>query len=866
MTLPSTQRKAGPFDGNDATTAFPFTFKVFAAADIAVSMVDADDIETTLVLDSDYTVSLNANQDTSPGGTVTYPVSGDPLAEGESLVIVGDIDYDQTLDLPSGGNFSPRAMENALDRATMQIQQVVEEVDRALKIPVTSDSSADLPAPEASTVIGWSSDASELQNYALADLATSIAFATYRVDPFTGDGVETEFNLTSDPVSAGNLQVFGDGFLFDYPDDYTFSGTTLTFTQAPADGEQIRARYGQGHVSGVSADANDVNYQPAGAGAVARTAQAKMRESVSVKDFGATGDGVTNDTAAINLALASGAKHITMPAGTYILGSELQLYGNDITLSSDDGAVIKQTPAVAVSFAAMRLRGSRVRLVGITFDGNNASPPVSGDNNAVSLDTNSGTIENVAFERCTFQNFNGYGINAFAAGTLTGVVIDGCLFKSFTNTAATPKAAIQLVQPLCSNILVRGNRFESITGACFAVRSVAGASEVANVSIVGNIFANNSFTYTSMGAEVWEARNLSISGNVFRDMRIGASCFGSNIGVSGNSFENCTSYCYEGIDSLGISIAGNSFKDFTYGVIFTTGAKDISIVGNTFRGALGLASANEGWALQLSQSGITQNYERLTFSDNTLYDCSGVRIDRVTLGVVSGNVFDTISTDNPCRLIFTDVLTQSVTITDNRFRTSIDLATSGTGLVNINGSKLTVQGNSLVSTTGAANVGVGIINQAAGSLTDVHLRFNYVENFSTGISMNSGAPTISGVTSADNIFKSCTTTQNGSAGVTLNLGQFKSGQQALSGDADATLTTASKGTLRFTGNLTANRTITLPVTGPLEGTRHRFIRVSGNTGGPWTQSIGGLKNLAQNEWCDVEYSGSAWVLAAFGAL
>jgi hypothetical protein len=67
-------------------------------------------------------------------------------------------------------------------------------------------------------------------------------------------------------------------------------------------------------------DAAQVTYTPAGTGAVPTNVQTKLRESVSVKDFGAVGNGVADDGAAIRLAIASvtaNGGQVYFPAGTY---------------------------------------------------------------------------------------------------------------------------------------------------------------------------------------------------------------------------------------------------------------------------------------------------------------------------------------------------------------------------------------------------------------------------------------------------------------------------------------------------------------------------------------------------------------------
>jgi hypothetical protein len=92
-----------------------------------------------------------------------------------------------------------------------------------------------------------------------------------------------------------------------------------------------------------------IGYVPPGLGAVARSAQDKMRDFINVKDFGAVGDGVTDDTNAFTLALAA-ASCVHVPAGSYKITSTIQVptrktlqgvgYASRLVASSVVGPVI----------------------------------------------------------------------------------------------------------------------------------------------------------------------------------------------------------------------------------------------------------------------------------------------------------------------------------------------------------------------------------------------------------------------------------------------------------------------------------------------------------------------------------------------
>ena len=135
MTITTQNRTAGPFAGNGVTAVFPFTFKVFQASDLkVVQRVDSTEAETTLLLNSNYTVAINPNQNANPGGTVTLT---SPLAVGLTLTITTELEYLQQTDLTNQGGFYPQVVTNAFDRLTIFTQQLLAGLNRSLKYPLS---------------------------------------------------------------------------------------------------------------------------------------------------------------------------------------------------------------------------------------------------------------------------------------------------------------------------------------------------------------------------------------------------------------------------------------------------------------------------------------------------------------------------------------------------------------------------------------------------------------------------------------------------------------------------------------------------------------------------------------------------------
>lgn len=285
MTISSTTRKAGPFFGNGATTSFPFTFKVFKKQDLQVTLTDVAG-DHPLVLDSDYSVLLNVNQDSNPGGTVLYPILGAPLASAERLTIFGALPNDQPTDIQNNGGFYPQVVEDMGDRSTIQIQQLAEETGRALKLSVSDidgqgayraggNTIQDLGAPQRTT------DAARQQ-----------------------DVIEAISNLSTDGSGQFVVERLADAI-------------------APGNG------------------ANMVAFRSRAPSAIPLTVQNVLDQWLTPQYFGAVGDGVADDTLPMQrFAAAQTHRQKRIPAGRYRVTAPITFQpGDDVEGDGPDTVI-----------------------------------------------------------------------------------------------------------------------------------------------------------------------------------------------------------------------------------------------------------------------------------------------------------------------------------------------------------------------------------------------------------------------------------------------------------------------------------------------------------------------------------------------
>jgi hypothetical protein len=238
----------------------------------------------------------------------------------------------------------------------------------------------------------------------------------------TATAGQTVFTLTNAYTPGTNtLQVFVDGVNQYDGSSYAYtetSSTSVTFTAGLHVGALVKFSTAVTLSAGVT-DASLVTYQPAGSGAVATTVQTKLRQTVSVMDFGADPTGTTDSTAAIQAAI-NNSSFVVIPFGTYRCDSTVVItssYGTPKNVLSQGATLIRKSASSSNTTPVVQLLGSYG-----SFNGGNGF--VISENNSpsgvVALGQSDATTCNYTAIYWSFSNVNVLGnITAGNANTAT---------------------------------------------------------------------------------------------------------------------------------------------------------------------------------------------------------------------------------------------------------------------------------------------------------------------------------------------------------------------------------------------------------------------------------------------------------------
>lgn len=452
-----------------------------------------------------------------------------------------------------------------------------------------------------------------------------------------------------------------------------------------------------------STGAGMIGYIQGSSGSVATTVQTKLRETVSVKDFGAVGDGVTDDTTAIQAALNSGAKTVNFPSGTYKITATLNVSSNTKIVGSS------ATVVCSVTIAFQALAQSNISIIGMEIQGPGAAVvpavPEDGGINFGNITSTNGCT-NTLVQNCTIHGFYtgvsaryGSGAKLFDSEvydfSLYGVMlsrndgfnvsrnyIHGSIVSTGTNSyciSATGGSGSGDTQIQCT---VSNNRL------CDAPAWSAFMSH----DIASLLFTNNIVTNTRNGIDVTAASGTSLR----------------NIVISGNYFEGTTTDTWSAANAAntGVFIA-------TGGAIGTDTVANVTINGNLIYGFGRFTNSVQGVGGILLSNGYN-----VSVTGNTIVQVDGVNTYVAGIFIastnynhaISGNVIRSENT-KPCVWAYNST-TDNLSITGNVFSHSNAASTAAKVRIEsctING--LGVEANTVdQGKTGYAEVGTNVID------------------------------------------------------------------------------------------------------------------------------------------------------------
>lgn len=434
MTISAETAVAGPYSGNGSTTAFAFNFKCFSTSDVDVYLEASTGVQTLQTLTTHYSVSLNADQDASPGGTVTMVTAP---ASGETLHLASGIPYTRSDVFSNAGGFYPNVLNDARDKTTLQIIQLKDMLNRALLAPVGSSGATLGTETDLETVADNIADI-EVVAARVADIAVVAARDT---DIGTVAGRDSDIGTVADALDDGTID--------DLLDGQVAMVTTYTTLKALAreDGKVVRvtdratADDGGGgffvwragdYSTQVGNDAEEGVYVLATGVAATSGAWVRMLdgEDVTPEMFGAikdsSGDAATTETAiqaAIDYVNAQGGGTIRLGEGTYYLGPDtaahltLEPKVNLIGRGSGRSIIMHANAVGGHMFQPDNGTDDLGRIEGLTLDGNvsNIGGGTTGGAGVRAIG-----CSNLALRDVVSKNHSGYGLG-FQADSSGGV-------------------------------------------------------------------------------------------------------------------------------------------------------------------------------------------------------------------------------------------------------------------------------------------------------------------------------------------------------------------------------------------------------------------------------------------------------------
>lgn len=321
-------------------------------------------------------------------------------------------------------------------------------------------------------------------------------------------------------------------------------------------------------------NADEITYTPAGTGAVSRTVQAKLRDVVSVKDFGAVGDGVADDTAAVQAAINTGKSGVYFPDGTYRIASVVTLSGN-LTLFGSAGAVIFPNRGTPGGNVFQATSGSIV-IEGLTFDGGASQPTNAAANTYIVRAGNPASyMSSVRIENCKF-----FRCNAVGSTTVTSnLLVTHCIYLEGVTTAT-----------------IQNNTFDTISGAGVFLKDIFGLKQAGNV-MKDVQWYNTNLDYNVSGSISGDYYNCTLATGVYWGGAINTVNNQGDVQNHNLVIERCTfagKYSYGAVIRLqsdkGITVQDCTFLACSLGSLASGGT--LTGVGVTTRNPDGVTPSN----------------------------------------------------------------------------------------------------------------------------------------------------------------------------------------------------------------------------------------------------------------------------------